>query len=124
MKPKKIHAEMPVKATPEEMWKVLSQFGDVSTFHAGVAESHNAEGSDNKASLGCERVCNIVDMGIPITLKERIIDYDEGRSYQFEVYEWKNFPLQEMRFRFTIREITPPDTMLALPFPQKIVRDF
>ena len=114
MLPKQIHSEISIRTSPEKMWEVLSQYGDVSTFHAGVVESYKIAGSDEKASLGCERVCNIVDMGLPITLKERIVEYDEGRSYQYEVFEWKNFPIRKMVFGFTILGNTPTHTILAI----------
>ena len=82
MKLKQIHEEISINVSAEKMWSVLSQYGDVSNFHAGVAESYKVEGSTNTAALGCERVCNIVDLGLHITLKERIIDYVEGQSYK------------------------------------------
>jgi hypothetical protein len=96
------------------VWEILSQYGDVSGFHAGVVESHREEGNENAASLGCERVCNIVDMGLKITLKERIVDFVEGRSYRYDVYEWKNFPIRKMTFGFTILGGEPPCTTLAI----------
>lgn len=119
VKLKHIHSEMRIRTTPERMWEILSQYGDVSAFHAGVQESHKVEGSDNKASLGCERVCNIVDMGLAITLNERIIEYDEGKSYQYEVYEWKNFPIQKMLFGFTIVGTDATHTTLAIDIEYK-----
>jgi hypothetical protein len=119
MKPKKIHEEIPIKASPESMWEVVSQFGNVSDFHAGVVSSVRQPGSENKASVGCERICNIVDMGLPITLKERVVDYVEGESYQFEVYECRNFPVKEMLFRFTLKDTTPTHTTLAIDIAYK-----
>lgn len=114
MKLKKIHHEIQVKISPEKMWEILSQYGDVSQFHGGVVESYKESGSENRASLGCERVCHIVDMGLKITLKERITDYQEGQSYRYEVYEWKNFPIRKMFFGFTILGTTPGYTTLGI----------
>jgi len=114
MKPKNIHHETLIHATPEQVWTALSHYGDVSRFHGGVVESHTGAGSENAASLGCERVCHIVDMGLKITLKERIIEYEEGRSYKYEVYEWKNFPVREMSFAFAILDATATHTRLAI----------
>lgn len=114
MKLKNIHQEVTVNITPERMWGILAQYGDVSGFHAGVVESRGINGSENKAAPGCERICHIVDMGLPITLKERIIDYEEGRSYAYEVYEWKNFPIRKMMFRFTLLGSESDRTRLAI----------
>lgn len=119
MKLKKIHHEMMIQTTPARMWEILSQYGDVSHFHAGVVESHKETGSENLASLGCERVCNIVDMGLKIMLKERIVDFKEGRSYKYEVYEWKNFPIQKMLFGFTILGENQGHTTLAIDIEYK-----
>jgi len=43
MKLKNINEEMNINATAEKMWESLSQYGDVSKFHAGVENSHNAD---------------------------------------------------------------------------------
>lgn len=104
MKLKNIHEEMPVNVTTEQMWQVLARYGDISNFHAGVVESHSLDGNINEANIGCERVCNIVDMGLKIQLKERIVNYQEGVGYQYDVFEWKNFPLRKMLFGFAISE--------------------
>lgn len=119
MKLKKIRQKMTINVTPERMWEILSQYGDVSQFHAGVMESHKEPGSENFATPGCERVCHIIDMGLHITLKERIIEYNEGDSYTYEVYEWKNFPLRKMLFGFQILRTDKPYVVLAINIAYK-----
>jgi hypothetical protein len=119
MKLKNVHQQMQIEVTPETMWAILSQYGDVSRFHGGVVESHKEAGSENKAALGCERVCNIVDLGLHITLKERIVNYVEGESYQYEVYEWKNFPIQKMLFGFRILGTDKSGTVLSVDIDYK-----
>lgn len=119
MKLKNIHDETAINVTPEKMWEILSQYGEVSNFHAGVEKSYHAEGSDNAAALGCERVCNITDMGLKIVLKERIINLVEGKGYQYEVYEWKNFPLRKMLFGFTIKQGPLNSTILRIDLDYK-----
>lgn len=114
MKLKRIQQQMKIDVSPERMWEILSRYGDVSGFHAGVEISYNEEGSNNEAGPGCERVCHIVDMGLHITLKERIVDYVEGDSYTYEVYEWKNFPLSKMLFGFQIIRTGYPYVQLAI----------
>jgi len=85
MKLKHIRREMQIQATPERLWEILSQYGDVSSFHSGVVESHAVTGSSNTASKGCERVCNIVDMGMKVMLKERIdMKSMNGKTFHFE----------------------------------------
>jgi len=116
---KKIHNELRINTTAENMWQVLSMYGDVSQFHAGVLRSYKEKGSENIASLGSERICHIVDLGLKITLKERITEYEEGRYYKYEVYEWKNFPIQKMFFAFTIIHSNQDYTILELDIEYK-----
>ena len=103
MKLKIIHQEIKVKVTAEEMWNILAQYGDVSRFHGGVVESRKEPGSENTASLGCERVCNVVDLGLHITLKERIVDFVAGKSCRYEVYEWKNLLFKKCSLNLIFR---------------------
>lgn len=119
MKLRNVHQEIAINTTPDKMWSVLSQYGDVSSFHAGVMESCKLEGSENSASSGCERICNLVDMGLNIMLKERIINYVEGKGYQYEVYEWKNFPVQKMLFSFAIKEGQSGKSVLRIDIDYK-----
>lgn len=119
MKLKKVRQEIPVAVSQEAMWEILSQYGDVSDFHAGVVRSYRVQGSENQAALGCERVCEIVDMGLNITLNERIIDFVEGKSYKYEVYEWKNFPIRNMFFEFSIHPGAAGQSILALEIEYK-----
>lgn len=114
MKLTKIQKHIRIEKSPEEMWDILSQYGDVSNFHAGVVKSYHEPGSKNTATLGCERVCNIVDMGLNIVLKERIVNFIEGKGYQYEVYEWKNFPLKKMLFGFNIESSNDGKTILTI----------
>jgi hypothetical protein len=111
---KHVHSQIEIAVTPDRLWQVLRQYGDVSKFHAGVVESHQLPGNSNQAELGCERMCNIVDMGVKIQLMERIVDYREGYSYKYEIYEWKNFPISKMLFGFTIGDSLDERTILHI----------
>lgn len=119
MKLKNINDSIGINVTSQAMWKILSQYGDVSKFHAGVKQSSRINSSENEASMGCERVCNLVDMGLKIMLKERIVNYMEGVGYQYEVYEWKNFPLKKMFFAFNINESSSGETILRIDIDYK-----
>lgn len=119
MKLKKISQSTHINTSADNLWSVLLQFGDVSQFHAGVNSSCKETGSENQASLGTERTCKVVDLGLKITLKERIVDFVEGKSYRYEVYEWKNFPIQKMYFAFTILESDDEGSQLELAIEYK-----
>jgi len=119
MKLRNIHDEITVNVTTADMWTVLARYGDVSTFHGGVKESFHVSGSKDTAEIGGERICNIVDMGLKIQLKERITNYVEGESYQYEVYEWKNFPVRKMLFSFAITQDKQGNAILKLDIDYK-----
>lgn len=103
-----------VDTTVENAWDVLSLYGDVSTFHAGVEKSVNHEGSQNKAALGAERTCDILDGKKEVVLRERITEFVEGSHYRYEVFDWENFPLKVMFFGFKIEKVTNETTKLSL----------
>lgn len=70
--------------------------------------------ADTQINPFLNHVHDVVDTGLRITLKERIVDYIEGRSYTYAVYEWKNFPIRKMTFGFTILNGSPSETTLAI----------
>lgn len=119
MKLKNVSDAITIDISSQAMWDILTQYGDVSNFHAGVIQSSRINNSQNTATIGCERVCNIVDMGLKIMLKERIVDYIEGVGYQYEVYEWKNFPLKKMFFGFKISLGEYGETILRIDIDYK-----
>jgi len=119
MKLTNIHDEITVNVTTSELWVVLARYGDVSSFHGGVKESFHVSGSQDTAEMGGERICNIVDMGLKIQLKERIVKYVKGESYQYEVYEWKNFPVRKMLFKFSISEDQQSNAILKIDIDYK-----
>jgi len=109
-----ITTSIKINASSEKVWETLSHYGDVSTFHAGVEKSVNNIGSPNKAALGVERTCDILDGKREVVLKEKITEYEEGSHYRYEVFEWKNFPLKVMFFGFKVTKISDNQSKLSL----------
>ncbi len=106
--------EIKVEATPQEVWRALSKFANVSTIHGGVEVSVPGASGDNEAKLGAERTCTILDGRREVTLVERITEFEEGRFYRYQVYEWKNFPLKVMFFAFSVKTNNKGETILSL----------
>lgn len=113
-----------VDDSSEKTWNVLSHYGDVSTFHAGVEKSINHEGYGNVASLGAERTCDILDGKREVILKEKIIEYEDGKYYRYEVFEWKNFPLKVMFFAFSVAKIGNNKSKLSLTINYRLKPGF
>jgi Polyketide cyclase / dehydrase and lipid transport len=109
-----VKSEIAIDATAGEIWDALTRFGDVSSFHAGVDLSTAGDDFGDEAALGSERTCVVKDGRRVITLHERITEYEEGECYRYEVFDWKNFPLQVMFFGFEIEEKTDGGRSLSL----------
>jgi len=103
-----------INASAKRTWEVLSHYGDVSTFHAGVVKSVNHKDHPNKAALGAERTCDILDGKREVVLRERITEYVEGSHYRYQVFDWENFPLKAMFFAFNVNESSDNKSTLSL----------
>ena len=63
---------------------------------------------------GTERTCLVPNGKHEVTLVERITNFSEGEYYSYEVFDWKNFPLQAMFFAFEIVEKGSGNRVLQL----------
>lgn len=112
IKLKEVTYQVKVDATPEQVWAVLAQYGNVASFHSVVAESSSVTGSTNEVSMGCERSCTIYDGKRRIDVKERVMEIEHGKYYRYEVYEWVNFPLKKMYVGFGVKKDEDGNTIL------------
>lgn len=103
MKLKTVQYEMVVNVTPQQAWEVLADYGDVASFHPQLESSRSLNGSSSKAALGCDRECVIPNGKKKVVVKEKIYDFVEGQYYTYDVYEWKNFPLNAMHNTFGVK---------------------
>ncbi len=119
-----VTTKLGIDAPLEKVWEALSQYGNVSTFHAGVVLSVPKEGSTNKAELGAVRVCDVVDGKRKIQFTERITEFAEGSHYRYEVFEWKNFPLKVMFFGFEVAKSPNGKSILSLTINYRLSPGF
>jgi hypothetical protein len=88
---------------------VLARYNDVGSFHSGLVSSHGlTPGQDG--GLGCERFCQVDDN---VSVKQRITEWNEGRSYIYEVFEWENIPLKEMTVTYSVQESETGETQIS-----------
>lgn len=71
------------KASAARAWDLMSDFGAIDAFNPTLKESHLLDGSC-EIGLGAERQCTLKDGKNYI--HERVVDWQEGRSYQIEVF--------------------------------------
>ena len=72
------------KASPEACWDLLSDFANIDFFNPGVKESRLLNGSSERG-VGAVRQCDLTDG--KNFIRERIIDWQEGKSYTVSIYE-------------------------------------
>ncbi|MGI9530046.1 hypothetical protein [Lutimonas sp.] len=101
-----------VNNSPEEVWRILTAFGNVSSFHATIDDSFAINGSAEEAAVGSEREIQIPDGVNNIINKERIIHLIDGVYYTYEVYESENFPIKKMQVTFGLRRNFKGQTIL------------
>ena len=81
---RKIRIDAPV----EQVWKVVSRFGDIEEFNPGVPKSYLT--SEQSAGIGSTRHCDLTIPGASI--EERVIEWEENRLYSVEIYDGEKVP--------------------------------
>lgn len=76
-----------IDAPSHKVWAALADFGGVYKYSPGVADSHSL--TVQNSGLGAERLCQLNPSG---QVKERIIRWEEGRSYALEIFSGKGTP--------------------------------
>jgi hypothetical protein len=79
-----------INAPAEKVWQTIDKFGQVYTYHPLV--KHSKSINDLPTGQGAERTCHFEDGNI---IKERIINYEDNKKYQVEIYDPGKFPLQK-----------------------------
>jgi uncharacterized protein YndB with AHSA1/START domain len=83
-----IKYEIKIDAPPAQVWQALADFGNIALYNPGVPKSYltSAQGE----GVGATRHCDLSFAGG--SLEERIIDWQEGRSYTVEIYDGQKVP--------------------------------
>ncbi|MCH7524879.1 MAG: SRPBCC family protein [Bacteroidetes bacterium] len=102
MKLTEVKYELIVDVSKDKAWGILSDYGNVGTFHAGVVSSKAINGTENIAKLGCDRECHLIDGKRKIMVQEKIIDFKDDAYYTYDVHTWKNFPLAKAHNTFGV----------------------
>lgn len=111
-KNKIIHNKVVVEGSPQEVWKVLKAYGDVSSFNATIDESYMLNEGSGNAELGAEREIHIPNGINNIINKERIVDFVDGVYYTYDVYDTENFPIRQMEVTYGVRRDNRGRTIL------------
>ncbi len=95
-----ISREIEVNASKEDVWKAVSNFGDICKASPGVTKSFVT--SEQKGGVGATRHCDFAMQGA--SAEERITKWKDGESLSVEVYELKKMPgVKTMSVDFVVR---------------------
>ncbi len=99
----KITYETTIAAPRDRVWEILNDFGNVEKFHPLVLNSRSL--TDLDGGRGAERMC---DFGKGVKLYERIVDVDEGRSMDVDIYKREGTPsfVKSMDARFDLESVS------------------
>lgn len=97
-----------ITAEPERIWLVIRRFGDVANWNPIASTSRLVAGIDGVP--GAERELLLVD---GTTVRERLIEIDEGKRHL--EYEMLSFPipLTEQRNRIVVSASTPGGSLVT-----------
>jgi hypothetical protein len=89
----RVRVEYATQARPEDCWALMADFGNIDFFNPHLSESRLVEGSPD-CGVGTERQCDL--QGGKGYFRERVIDWQEGRSYTVAIYAG-TLPIQDAR---------------------------
>lgn len=81
----------------QDVWEALDDFGGIYRFHPLIETSPIV--NDVPRGEGAKRECTFYSGG---SIKERITDYEPGRSYTVDIYDNGPFPLKQSVSTITI----------------------
>ncbi len=76
----KLTRQIRIESGADKVWEVLSDIGGVAKWAPTV--NHAVTLTSAKSGVGCERECDVAGFG---KIRERFVEWDEGRSYTYEV---------------------------------------
>jgi carbon monoxide dehydrogenase subunit G len=90
--------EVFIQAKPEEVWKVLSDIGEIHAWNPSVIDSRLI--SESGQGVGAARFC---DLGDGNYLDESVVIWDPDRALTMRI-TGTNLPFKSADIRFTLRE--------------------
>ena len=91
-----------VSATQEEVWSVLSNYGDIYKFSPGVKKSYIT--SDKNQGIGATRICELLPIG---KVSETIKEWDENHGFLLKVDPIEKLPpVEKFTTHFGIEKLS------------------
>lgn len=83
-----LRATIDIDAPTDKVWEAIKDFGNIHRFNPSIPRSHLT--SDQEHGVGTTRHCDFNVAGASV--RERITDWQEGRSYSVDIYEKSRIP--------------------------------
>ncbi|MCE7995571.1 MAG: SRPBCC family protein [Roseivirga sp.] len=110
----RLEASVLIKASRQEVWEVVRDFGNIQIFHLLIKESHKL---NHAPELGAQRLCKLKPMGI---MEEEIIEWNEGIGYMATVTGGKMLPPYEFMTGKLFLEAVGDETQVTFTFSYKL----
>ena len=112
---KQVSRQIKINARKEKVWEVLADFGGVSNWAPTVVSAYST--TEANGGVGAGRHCEVKSLG---SIEERIAEWDEGRSYSYDIVDGVPAPMKYARNTVSVR----PDgdgtlVIFALEFEMK-----
>ncbi|MDH4309233.1 MAG: SRPBCC family protein [Acidimicrobiia bacterium] len=98
---RKVLATVEIDAPAEKVWEVLADFGNVQVFNPNVSRSYLT--GTQPGGEGATRHCDLAVAGASI--EERIVAWEEGRSYTIDIYDGVRNPFAKAVGTLTVDPI-------------------
>ena len=107
-----IESRVVVQSSPEEVWSILTDFTGIGDFHVLYEESSAVSDQAEKVGVGLERIGLIPNGNFNVILKERITEFVDGSHYTYEVTDWENIALGNMKVTYGVSINESGETIL------------
>lgn len=104
-----IRRSIDIHLSKEKVWDAIADFGHICHGHPAVSKSYIT--SSQKEGVGATRHCDFTMMGA--SAEERVIDWNQGKNIQIEVYELHKMPgIDTMKLNLAIEALSDDKTLL------------
>lgn len=107
----KIYKEIYINASKDEVWEVIKDFPTVMNYHPLINNSYSINNTSH-SGVGAERTCEFDAKGTKF-IHERVVRYDEGESYDVDIYGGNQIPpINDMLATIGIKSASASQTIL------------
>jgi hypothetical protein len=110
-----------INASASAVWAVLADLESVQHYDSTIVKASYV--SDKRSGVGAARRCDLPNNEY---MCERVIEWDEGKSYAIEVYDEQSeagWPCQDQIARFKLAEQGTGKTLVTMEYQYQIKPD-